>query len=76
MNHFSYYSEQTHQTKLNGHTMKKRNIVNIKNGKGIKRSEQTINKKTTRKQKTLSKKEMNHIRNNRFIPGLFRRMEN
>jgi hypothetical protein len=74
MKHFSYYSEQVHSVGVNGKQKTRKNIVNIKNNKGKKIIEETVGKSITRKQKKLSKKEINHIRQNRFIPGLFRKL--
>ena len=64
---FVYHSEQVHI--VNGKT--KRNIVDIKNGKGKKISELCHGKRKTRKVSKLSKKEMAQIRKNKFIPKLF-----
>jgi hypothetical protein len=70
MNHFSYHSEQIHSH--NGHTRK--NTVDIKDGKGVKRVE-TYNDKgklKTRKEKKLNRHELECIKRNEFIPGLFK----
>jgi hypothetical protein len=64
---FVYHSEQVHR--MNGKT--KRNIVNIKNGKGEKITEINHGKRKTRKVSKLTKKEMSQIRKNKFIPKLF-----
>lgn len=74
MNHFSYHSEQVHSSFENGKGQTRRNIVNIKNGKGFKAVETfSVNGKLLqRKKKTLKKNEINSIRNNQFIPGLFK----
>ena len=74
MNKFSYYSEQVHSIGVNGKQKTRRNIVNIKNNKGKKIIEEGNGKSVTRKQKNLSKKEIKHIRQNKFIPGLFRKL--
>lgn len=74
MNHFSYHSEQVHSVFENGKGKTRRNIVNIKNGKGFKSVETYSNKGKllTRKQKKLKKSELSCIRKNKFIPGLFK----
>ena len=64
---FVYHSEQVHN--VNGKT--KRNIVNIKNGKGQKITELCHGKRKTRKVSKLTKKEISQIRKNKFIPKLF-----
>ncbi len=70
---FHYHSEQVHTN--NGKT--RRNIVNIKNGKGYKAVERYDKKgklvKKTRK--NLKRSELCSIRKNKFIPGLFRDCE-
>jgi len=51
------------------------NVVEIRNGKGFKLQE-TIDAKgqvLTRKKHALQKKEINHIVNGRFVPGLWTR---
>jgi hypothetical protein len=67
---FHYHSEQIHSTK--GQT--RRNIVNIKNGKGYKAVE-TYDKRgklVNKTRKNLKKSEMSCIKKNKFIPGLFK----
>ena len=71
---FNYHSEQKHEIICkNGKCTKKINRVTIKNGRGVK---EVIVKgptgKAKRTTKRLSKKEVNNIKKNKFIPGLFR----
>ena len=74
MDHFSYHSEQIHSSFMNGKGQTRRNIVNIKNGKGTKAIETyTANGKLiNRNEKQLNETEVYSIRNNKFIPGLFK----
>ena len=71
MKHFTYRSEQVHSVLENGKNKTRHNIVNIVNGKGTKHIEERIGNKITKKQKPLSKKEIQQIKKNKFIPGLF-----
>jgi hypothetical protein len=74
MNHFSYHSEQIHSSFVNGKGQTRRNTVNITNGKGTKKVEvyNDKGKVKTRKEKKLSAHELECIRNNKFVPGLFK----
>jgi hypothetical protein len=74
MEHFSYHSEQVHSAFKNGKGETRRNTVNIKNGQGTKsvetyRSDGTVK---SRAEKPLTKDELDCIRNNKFVPGLFK----
>ncbi len=74
MDHFSYHSEQVHSifSKGRGHT--RRNIVDIKNGKGSKAVETYAmdGKLKNRNEKQLTQTELDCIKRNKFIPGLFK----
>jgi hypothetical protein len=72
--HFSYHSEQVHSAFANGRGETRRNIVNIKNGKGYKAVETygSNGKVKTKKRIPLKPKELACIRRNKFIPGLFK----
>lgn len=74
MNHFSYHSEQVHSEFRNGKGQTRRNVVNVKDGKGIKSVElyDASGKVKGRKEKVLTAKELNCIKTNQFIPGLFK----
>jgi hypothetical protein len=74
MDHFSYHSEQIHSSFKNGKGQTRRNIVNIKNGEGIKAMEtySANGKLVKRKEKTLTASELGCIKRNEFIPGLFK----
>lgn len=67
---FSYHSNEVHS--VNGKT--RRNIVNITNGKGIKRVEEYDNndKLLHKSQKSLNTKELACIKRKEFVPGLFK----
>lgn len=67
---FSYHSNEVHS--VNGKTRK--NIVNIKNGKGIKRVEEYDNndKLLHKSQKALKSNEVACIKRKQFMPGLFK----
>jgi len=67
MNYFSYHSEQIHKVNINGKSSTRRNIVDIKNGKGYKE----LNTNGKSKRKALTKKELSCIQNGKFVPGLF-----
>ncbi len=74
MEHFSYHSEQVHSAFKNGKGETRRNTVNIKNGQGTK-SVETYKADGTvksRAEKPLTKEELDCIRKNKFIPGLFK----
>jgi hypothetical protein len=74
MNHFSYHSEQVHSVFVNGKGQTRRNIVDIKDGKGIKAVETyTVDgKRKQRNEKQLTSNELECIQKNKFIPGLFK----
>ena len=74
MNHFSYHSEQIHSAFKNGKGQTRRNVVDIKNGKGYKAVEtyQADGKRKSRVQKDLSIQELQCIQKSKFIPGLFK----
>jgi hypothetical protein len=68
MDQFTYHSKQHHN--INGIT--KETIVNINNGKGVKIVKKGYGNKIILNKQPLTKKEIKKIRNNQFIPGLFR----
>jgi hypothetical protein len=74
MNHFSYHSEQVHSDFRNGKGQTRRNIVDVKNGAGTKSVEvyDASGKVKTKKEKVLTESELNCIKRNQFIPGLFK----
>lgn len=74
MQHFSYHSEQVHSTFENGKGSTRRNVVDIKNGKGTKAVEEykADGTRKTRKEKELTAKELECIKKGQFIPGLFK----
>ncbi len=74
MNHFSYHSEQVHSAFTKGKGETRRNIVDIKNGKGSKAVElYTMDGKLkSRSEKTLTPSELECIQRNKFVPGLFK----
>lgn len=74
MDHFSFHSEQIHSMFKNGKGQTRRNIVSVKNGKGTKAVEVFTmdGKSLSRKEKPLSKSELENIQMNRFIPKLFK----
>jgi hypothetical protein len=74
MAHFQYHSEQVHSTFENGKGSTRRNIVDIKNGKGTKAVEHysVDGKQLSRKEKQLTDKEMECIQKGHFVPGLFK----
>jgi hypothetical protein len=74
MNHFSYHSEQVHSAFTNGKGYTRRNIVDIKDGKGLKAVEtyDANGKRLSRQEKTLTASELECIQRNKFIPGLFK----
>ena len=74
MDHFSYHSEQVHSSFKNGKGATRRNSVTIKDGKGKKAVEvfSAEGKVLSRKEKNLTASELECIRKNKFIPGLFK----
>ena len=74
MDHFSYHSEQVHSAFQNGKGQTRRNIVDIKNGKGNKAVEtyDVNGKSISRKEKVLTASELECIQRNKFVPGLFK----
>jgi hypothetical protein len=73
---FQYSSTQVHEVMENGEKKMKKNIVEIKNGKGSKTVELTENGKTRKSTKKLSNAEIQKIQQNQFIPGLFKSCTN
>jgi hypothetical protein len=72
MQGFAFHSEQVHSTYENGIEQTKKNIVNIKNGKGTKTVTIVKNGKANSSTKKLSTSEVKQIKQNQFIPGLFK----
>jgi hypothetical protein len=72
MQWFAFHSEQVHSTYENGTEQTKKNIVNIKNGKGTKTVTIVKNGKANSSTKKLSTSEVKQIKQNQFIPGLFK----
>lgn len=74
MDHTSYHSEQIHSAFVKGKGHTRRNVVDIKNGKGHKAVEtySASGKLLHRKEKPLTKDELKCIQSNKFIPGLFK----
>jgi hypothetical protein len=74
MEHFSYHSEQVHSSFQKGKGQTRRNIVDIKDGKGSKAVEtyDVNGKRISRQEKKLTPSELNCIQRNKFIPGLFK----
>lgn len=74
MNAFSYHSEQVHSVFENGKGQTRRNIVDIKDGKGYKAVETYTAKGDLkgRKEKKLTREELECIQKNKFVPGLFK----
>ena len=72
--HFSYHSEQVHSVLKNGKGLTRRNIVNIRNGRGEKAVEvyDAKGRQQSRVAKHLNASEVDRIRKNQFIPGLFK----
>ena len=72
--HFSYHSEQVHSVAENGKGITRRNVVSIRNGRGEKAVEvyDGEGRQQSRVAKQLSPSEVERIRNNQFIPGLFK----
>jgi hypothetical protein len=73
MNHYSYHSEQVHSAFANGKGQTRRNSVDIKNGQGYKSVETYTadGKLKARNEKQLNQTELDCIKRNKFIPGLF-----
>lgn len=73
MDHFSYHSEQVHSVFVKGKGQTRRNIVDIKNNKGSKAVETYAadGKLKARNEKQLTQTELDCIKRNRFVPGLF-----
>lgn len=74
MDHFSYHSEQVHSFYENGKGQTRRNVVDIKDGKGTKAVEtyKVDGTLKSRKEKILTPSELECIKKNQFIPGLFK----
>lgn len=74
MDHFSYHSEQVHSFYEDGKGQTRRNVVDIKDGKGIKAVETYAVDGTlkSRKEKHLTSTELECIKKNKFVPGLFK----
>jgi len=74
MDSFSYHSEQVHSLFKHGKGQTRRNIVSIRNGKGIKAVEtySMDGKHLKRKELPLTDKELQCIAKNKFVPGLFK----
>jgi hypothetical protein len=74
MNTFSYHSEQVHSVFSKGKGQTRRNIVDIKNGKGSKAVEtySVDGKIKHRNEKQLTQTELDCIKRNKFVPGLFK----
>ena len=74
MDHFSYQSEQVHSQFSKGKGQTRRNIVKIQNGKGTKAVEvyTAEGKLLQKREKHLTDKELDCIKSNKFIPGLFK----
>jgi len=74
MEQFSYHSEQLHSMFNSGKGVTQRNLVSIKDGKGIKivESYSASGKQLGRMEKELTKDELQCIKKNKFIPGLFK----
>ena len=70
--HFTYKSVEMHTTMVNGHRKTRKNVVNVVNGKGVKKTEVSHNKKTQKNSKRLTKREIMNIRKRNFMPGLFK----
>ena len=74
MDHFPYHSEQAHSAFQKGKGQTRRNIVDIKDGKGTKAVEtyDVNGKRISRKEKNLTSSELECIQRNKFVPGLFK----
>ena len=70
--HFTYKSVEMHTTMVNGHRNTRKNVVNVVNGKGVKKTEVLHNKKTRKNSKRLTKREIMNIRKRNFMPGFFK----
>jgi hypothetical protein len=71
MSAFVYHSEQTHSSLLNGEAQVKKNIVDIKNGKGTKTVKYIENGKERTATRKITPSEMKKIKNGIFVPKLF-----
>lgn len=69
---FQYHSEQVHTTFSHGHLKEKKNIVDIKNGVGKKTVILKENGKTRVSTRKLSAQEKAKIKQERFVPKLFK----
>lgn len=69
---FSYHSEQVHTSMVNGEVQEKRNIVDIQNGKGTKTVIVSTNGQPRSSTKKLSKSQIKKIKNEQFVPKLFK----
>jgi hypothetical protein len=72
MTGFTFHSEQVHSVYENGTQQTKKNIVNIKDGKGTKTVSIVKNGKANSSTKKLSSAEIKKIKQNQFIPQLFK----
>jgi hypothetical protein len=72
MEKFNYHSEQVHTSMVDGEIREKRNIVNIKNGKGTKTVILRENGKTKKSTHKLTSTEKENIKNGIFVPRLFK----
>ena len=72
MTGFAFHSEQVHSVYEDGTQQTRKNIVNIKNGKGTKTVSIVKNGKTNSSTKKLSPAEIKKIKQNQFIPKLFK----
>jgi hypothetical protein len=72
--HFAYHSEQVHSLIKNGRGATRRNVVSIRNGRGEKAVEvyDAKGRQQSRVAKRLRASEVDRIRKNQFIPGLFK----
>ncbi len=71
MSAFVYHSEQTHSSLLNGEAQVKKNIVDIKNGKGTKTVKYIENGKERTATRKITPSEMKKIKQGIFVPKLF-----
>jgi hypothetical protein len=68
---FHFESSEVHTTFVNGQETTKRQNVNVSNGKGTKTLIVSDNSGTRKSTKKLSKKELQNIKNRKFMPNLF-----
>ena len=71
LSHWSYSSMQTHSTFVNGHEESTTEATIVKNGKGHKLVSKTVNGKTQTKKLPLTRKEMENVKDRKFMPGFF-----